>query len=439
MKSLTALFSLCCAVIVSWAQVPNAINFQAIARDGNGSVLGEKSIGLYIELHEKGKKIYQEFHGLQTNKYGSFSVQIGQPDRVDLGDFGKIDWRTANKQFRILIALDGAQKDTVSLGYVQVVSAPYSFAAGAVTNIHDKDAQSGDVLVFDGTNWLPGDTIAFARKSGDISPNKALNGDVLVYGDGKWEPSTKVPLRVGKLEISSDTMVDSQVDIVFCDASSDSLVVSLPSSINHGQMLTVVARDASNKVLIQPLGSQKIITEGTVASDFIEMHANGDYLKLVSDGADWVILENGIGLYVRAYLTSSQSIDNGINTNVSFNKEDVDTHDAFDNAGGVLTIPEGMSGMYYIKLSLGVNPGGADWSQDQYLEGKIRINSSLVEVITRSWESTSVSGSRGVKEAYGSTVRFFKEGDKLEFEALQTTGGNCSISYGSVVFYRFND
>ncbi len=87
------------------AQVPQAINFQAIARDGSGSPMVNTNIQIrlsVIDSAQSGIVVYQELRALQTNAYGSFSFQIGvNPAYTTVGTFQSINWGTGNKHLKI--------------------------------------------------------------------------------------------------------------------------------------------------------------------------------------------------------------------------------------------------------------------------------------------------------------------------------------------------
>lgn len=134
------------------AQVPAAINFQAIARDGNGNPMATANIQIrlsVIDSAQGGAIVYQEMRALQTNGYGSFSFQIGvNPDFTTIGAFPNINWGTGEKHLKIDYDPANTFNFTLSLGVIKFVTVPYAFTAKEVVYINASGAQNGDVLIY---------------------------------------------------------------------------------------------------------------------------------------------------------------------------------------------------------------------------------------------------------------------------------------------------
>lgn len=145
-------FSCVFATDVVLAQVPDAVNFQAIARDGDGEILANTPIQLRLTIIDgaaDGTEIYQELRALTTNNYGSFSFQIGRnANYVTIGSFEEIDWAVDNKFLKIDYDPTNTFSFDLSLGTIEFVTVPYAFAAGDVTYIDLTGVQDGDILVY---------------------------------------------------------------------------------------------------------------------------------------------------------------------------------------------------------------------------------------------------------------------------------------------------
>jgi len=106
-----------------YAQAPQGINYQAVARDGDGGLLAEMRITVQFEIlsgSTDGPAVYEESHNVTTNAFGLFSAVIGQGDATS-GSFAKIDW-SADSYF-LKVSVDG----TV-LGTTQFMSVPYALS-----------------------------------------------------------------------------------------------------------------------------------------------------------------------------------------------------------------------------------------------------------------------------------------------------------------------
>ncbi|MBN2779010.1 MAG: PKD domain-containing protein [Bacteroidales bacterium] len=135
-----------------FAQIPQAINFQAIARDGDSNPMVNTNIQIQLSIldgTDEGPVIYQELRALQTNAYGSFSFQIGRDaNYVTAGSFDEIVWETGNKFLKIDYDPSNTFTFTLTLGTIEFVSVPYAFAAETVVFIDATGAENGDVLVY---------------------------------------------------------------------------------------------------------------------------------------------------------------------------------------------------------------------------------------------------------------------------------------------------
>lgn len=75
------------------AQVPQGINYQAVARDTSGTPLAKQTLDVVISIIDSNvfTTVYEEtWNGVVTNRFGLFTIQIGRGVTVD--DFTAIDW-----------------------------------------------------------------------------------------------------------------------------------------------------------------------------------------------------------------------------------------------------------------------------------------------------------------------------------------------------------
>ncbi len=149
---LFVLFTFTFSLSTVFAQVPQAINFQAIARDGSGNPMVNTNIQIrlsVVDSAQSGTIVYQELRALQTNAYGSFSFLIGvKPSFTTIGTFPAINWETGNKLLKIDYDPTNTFTFNLSLGTIRFVTVPYAFAAETVTYIDATGAQDVDALVY---------------------------------------------------------------------------------------------------------------------------------------------------------------------------------------------------------------------------------------------------------------------------------------------------
>ncbi len=116
--------------LMTTAQSPQAFNYQAVARDATGQILGNQSVSFRISILQggtAGSSVYSETHTLSTNTYGLANLAIGN-GVLGNGDFPAIDWG-ADSYF-VQIEMDETGGNNYQLmGTSQLVSVPYALHA----------------------------------------------------------------------------------------------------------------------------------------------------------------------------------------------------------------------------------------------------------------------------------------------------------------------
>src|SRR5688572_10765039 len=93
----TLCFSLLCFAAIS--QIPQGINYQAVARNSSNGVLAIQGVRVKISIIDSipsGVIQYSETHTVTTNQFGLFNIVIGTGNVVS-GTFTSITWPTGNK------------------------------------------------------------------------------------------------------------------------------------------------------------------------------------------------------------------------------------------------------------------------------------------------------------------------------------------------------
>ncbi len=109
------------------AQSPQAIPYQAVARNASGNLLANQNISLRISIHDGtagGTVVYQETQTTSTNTLGLFNIIIGQ-GTVVIGIFSNINWGNGNKFIQTEIDITGGNTYS-NMGTTQLQSVPYS-------------------------------------------------------------------------------------------------------------------------------------------------------------------------------------------------------------------------------------------------------------------------------------------------------------------------
>lgn len=141
-------FLVCFTLSDAFAQTPETINYQAVARNSQtGLELANTPIFISIMIRSNGPNgtiVFQENHsGVSTDDFGLFAIQIGSGSPV-IGSLGSINWATGTYWLDSEVdAGDGLQ----SAGTMQLVSVPYALHARTADNVDDDDADPINELV----------------------------------------------------------------------------------------------------------------------------------------------------------------------------------------------------------------------------------------------------------------------------------------------------
>ena len=128
MKKVYVLAIMLFAMLNLKAQVPQAIPYQAVARDNSDNLIANQNISLRFSIHDVtsgGTIVYQETQSATTNALGLFSVNIGQGTPV-LGTFSNISWGNGAKFNQVEFDPTGGNNFT-DMGTQQLMSVPYAY------------------------------------------------------------------------------------------------------------------------------------------------------------------------------------------------------------------------------------------------------------------------------------------------------------------------
>ncbi|UYQ93672.1 hypothetical protein MKQ68_00970 [Chitinophaga horti] len=130
MKKVIYLFCLLLAAQYAHAQSGlTGTNYQAVARNANGTVYANQAIQVRFSVlggAANGPVQYQETHNANTNQLGLFSLQIGRGTPVS-GTYAAVPWANANQFLKVEVAIGGGS--FVELGTSQLLSVPFALYA----------------------------------------------------------------------------------------------------------------------------------------------------------------------------------------------------------------------------------------------------------------------------------------------------------------------
>ncbi|HNW91132.1 MAG TPA: tail fiber domain-containing protein [Bacteroidales bacterium] len=167
----------------SFAQAPQAFNYQAVARDVAGNVIPNQALGIKISIHlgsATGSVSYSETFAPTTNDFGLFTLAIGTGTIVD-GQFDTIAW--GKNQYWMQVEMDPSGGATYTdMGTTQLLSVPYALFAERTKAL--PLGSLGQTLRHDGMGWLS-DTSIF-----NDGTHVGIGVSVPTYKLDVWHPGS---------------------------------------------------------------------------------------------------------------------------------------------------------------------------------------------------------------------------------------------------------
>ncbi len=203
---------------ISMAQIPQGINYQAVAHDASGNPLANQNATIRLGILSNsptGTLEWEEEHSVTTNDYGLFDLVIGVGTSTGLGNhtsFANIDW-SLNTHY-LKVELDAGSGYEL-VGTMQFMSVPYALHAETVAqdNVDDADADPNNELITGAV--LNGDNLEISDAGGtqivDLSSLSAAGSDtawnysgtdIYNFNSGNIGIGTTTP-TLGKLQIES--------------------------------------------------------------------------------------------------------------------------------------------------------------------------------------------------------------------------------------------
>ena len=126
------LFAFAMSVASMMAQAPQAMNYQVVIRNADGTLSASQSVSVRASLVQGADNVvYVEEHQTETNVNGLATLAIGA-GRVISGDFASIDWSTGDYSIEIAIDPDGGGNYSLT-SRQSLLSVPYALYAANAT------------------------------------------------------------------------------------------------------------------------------------------------------------------------------------------------------------------------------------------------------------------------------------------------------------------
>jgi len=202
----------------AFAQAPNLLNYQGVARNAVGNPLPNQTMKLRLSVHDllpSGAVVYSEIRQITTNLGGLFSVQIGSAGASSsTGTLGGVNWIVGNKFLQV--ELDPASNNNyLDIGTVQLVSVPYAFGAGSAATVKTNANLTGVVTSVGNQTSIANGAIS-SDMIGTLNQSKVGLGSVNNTSDAAKPISTLTQAALDlKANVSDVTSaLDNKVDKV---------------------------------------------------------------------------------------------------------------------------------------------------------------------------------------------------------------------------------
>jgi hypothetical protein len=280
---ITGLFSL--SILMTWAQSPQKMTFQAVVRNASDALVSNSNVGMRISILQgsaSGTAIYVENHTPTTNINGLATLEVGG-GTATTGVFSTIDWASGPYFLKTETDPTGGSNYTIT-GTSQLLSVPYALYA----------ANSGSSTPGpQGVQGIQG-PIGPQGPAGTDAQTLSILGQSLTISGGN---SVTLPTSGGTLDQAYDFGGGGVGRIITADAGSVEINTATPSAValrtthsNSGVAILAQTTNASN-------------TFSTIQSSTNSTSALASAIVGNSSGAAW-----GVSGQVQSTATASSAV-----------------------------------------------------------------------------------------------------------------------------------
>ncbi len=130
LKTYTLFIVLFCLSTMAFSQAPEGINYQAVIRKTNGTLLANSPVAIRVQIKQTsatGTVVFSERQTAITSAYGLVNLVIGQGTLLS-GNFSTINWSTGN--YWVSLGVDFSNgTNYVDYGSQKLMSVPYALYA----------------------------------------------------------------------------------------------------------------------------------------------------------------------------------------------------------------------------------------------------------------------------------------------------------------------
>jgi len=271
---------LCLTISIgSWAQTPQKLNYQAVLRALDNTLISNQSVGMQISIIKgsvSGTAVYVETQNPSTSGEGLISIAIGTGS-VQTGDFTTIDWSTDSYFVKIETDPTGGDNYTIS-ATSELMSVPFALhakTAESVSNLSLSSVTDGSLEIQNGamviTNLTTVERDAITNPpSGTLiyntDENKLQVASVVLYEGAtaidQGALSSSVANNFAQIYVPEKNNDISEIEIISAVANSVTLNI-YEGEGNDGSLLYTGTQNVSVGVNSFTLASPVSVVEGT--------------------------------------------------------------------------------------------------------------------------------------------------------------------------------
>lgn len=265
---------------ITYAQAPQGIPYQAVARNSSGAILASANIAVRFTIRDSiatGTIRYRETFSVTTSTQGMINVNVGQGTVVS-GSFAGVNWGTNAKFMQVEMDPAGGSS-YIDMGTTQMMSVPYALNSGSLKLTV---SATGDTLYSGGGNFviIPGISAANCFVSaGTITGSSSVGVGTTValsssVAGGTWSSSNSSVASVGSTGIvtgiAAGTATITYTKTAACGSAAVTRVVTVNATalpiISTTSVGAIVSCAASSGGEITSDGGTAITARGVVWS-----------------------------------------------------------------------------------------------------------------------------------------------------------------------------
>lgn len=311
---------------------PNALSYQAVARNSTGSVLVNEDLTVHFSIlanNPNGDLVWKEEHQVKTNKFGLFTLNIGTGIKKagTANDLASIQWGNGPHFLRVEINFGGS--NFLHMGTTQMFAVPYAMYAEKAGNAEPD----------------------FANFSYDDNTGKLVNNGTAVADLTPLKQSLQYDAASSHLTISG---MPGVIDLrEFKHPPQDLRIAEDKIWLTGNTDYTEVDLRPYKQTLTLTTGSKLAISGGNSVS--VDTSAANE-IQTLSKSGNKIILSNGGEASVD---DADADPENELITSLNFNKitQEITINEGTNNSKKVNIKPKQVAFRYLKHINNSLNPG----------------------------------------------------------------------------------